>query len=606
MTVTIKKMLAICFSFILTNICAQQTTLWGDQGDGTYRNPVLPGDYSDIDAIRVGDDYYAVSSTFQYSPGVVIIHSKDLVNWKILSHVIDDVTVMGADFNWDKMNRYGRGVWAGSLRYYKDKYWVYFGTPDEGFFMSSATDPAGPWEPLHELWSVRGWDDCCSFYDDDGQIYFIATHFADGYKSYIFKLSEDGKSILTEEGKTIEESGVLLAHMQSKGREASKLYKINSLYYQFYSEVEGGRYMMMGRSDNIYGPYETKQINRVNVPGLEDREPNQGGLIELPDNTWWFFTHHGNGRWDGRCASLLPVTWIDGWPIVGTVGNDGTGYMAWTGTNPLPVDKSFFIQTNDEFNDSKPAVQWEWNYQPRADMWSLSERPGFLRLKAFQPVSSNRGILFRVGNTITQRSMKTEYCTAVAKVHIDNMADGQVAGICHYGSTYSTFGIKQVDGVRYIYYDNNGTESFGPEINGSIIYLRSAWGFDGVNQYSYNLKNDDDFVSFGNKYGLSWGNYRGDRIGIFTYNETGEKGYIDVDWFHYDYNGEDPGIETVDPGTENLTHQWLFDDGTANDSKGTAHGILKGNSLVENGVLSLKKKRKLSGTSGSGVEVEYL
>src|ERR1035438_7586752 len=111
-------------------------TRWGDQGDGTYRNPVLPADYSDLDCIRVGSDYYAISSTFQYSPGMVILHSKDLVNWRILGHVIDDVTQIGPELNWDRKNRYGRGVWAGAICHHGGKFWVYFGTPDEGYFMS--------------------------------------------------------------------------------------------------------------------------------------------------------------------------------------------------------------------------------------------------------------------------------------------------------------------------------------------------------------------------------------------------------------------------------------------------------------------------------------
>ncbi|HYP06482.1 MAG TPA: family 43 glycosylhydrolase, partial [Bryobacteraceae bacterium] len=132
---------------------------WGDQGNGTYANPVMPGDFSDLDAIRVGNDYYAISSTFQYSPGIVVLHSKDLVNWRIIGHVIDDVTRIGPDLNWDKMNRPGRGVWAGSIRHHAGKFWVYFATPDEGFFMSTATNPAGPWKPLKEMWRVSGWND---------------------------------------------------------------------------------------------------------------------------------------------------------------------------------------------------------------------------------------------------------------------------------------------------------------------------------------------------------------------------------------------------------------------------------------------------------------
>ncbi|HLP05124.1 MAG TPA: family 43 glycosylhydrolase [Paludibacter sp.] len=558
-------------------LLGQQTAKWGDQGDGTYRNPVIPADYSDIDAIRVGNDYYAISSTFQYSPGVVIIHSKDLVNWEILSHVVDDVTVMGPDYNYDKMNRYGRGVWAGSLRYYKGKFWIYYGTPDDGFFMSSATDPAGPWEPLTSLWKTTGWDDCCSFCDDDGQLYFVATNYSDSYKTYLFRLSADGK--------TVDQASKTFIH-QSSGSEANKLLKINGVYYHFFSEVKSeGRVTMMERSSNIWGPYsEIKQLNHVNVSGLGDREPNQGGIIQLPDGTWQFFTHHGSGQWDGRIASLLPVTWVDGWPIIGSVGTDGIGRMVWSEKMPLPSDKSCVMQANDEFSNPKPAVQWEWNYQPRADKWSMSERPGFLRLKAFVPISSSKGILFRVGNTITQRSMRTERCVAVAKLHISKMADGQVTGICHYANTFSTFGIKQVSGVRYIAYNNNGSETLGKAITDSVVYVRSVWGFSGQSQYAYST-DSINFIPVGSPYPMTWGYYRGDRVALFTYNETSENGLVDVDWFHYDYNAQYTIPVAINPGNADRTHMWTFDDGTAKDVVGSADGTLRGGATIENGAL---------------------
>lgn len=573
----IKCVILICLIFVTNTLFSQVPGKWGDQNNGTYCNPVIPSDYSDIDAIRVGSDYYAVSSTFQYSPGVVILHSKDLVNWEILSHVVNNVTAMGPDYNWDKMNRYGVGVWAGSLRYYKGKFWIYYGTPDDGFFMSSATNPAGPWEPLTSFWKVTGWDDCCSFCDDDGQLYFVATNFKDGYKIHMFKMAADGKSLdLTSD---------VVIH-QSSGSEANKMYKINGLYYHFFSENKPeGRVMMMERSTNIFGPYtEVTQINHVNVSGLNDREPNQGGLIQLPDSTWQFFTHHGHGGWEGRVASLLPVTWKNGWPIVGEVGTDGIGKMVWSGTMPLPSNKSCFIQTNDEFNQPAPAIQWEWNYEPRADKWSLAENAGFLRLKAFKPLAGTRGLLFRVGNNITQRCMKTKYCEAIAKVHISKMVDGQVAGMCHYANTYSIFGVKQVSGIRNIVYDNNGTETLGKVITDSIIYLRSTWGLDGNAQYSFST-DSVNFETFGSKYALTWGNYRGDRIGLLTYNLLAESGSVDVDWFHYDVNAVQAGVTPANPGTANLTHQWTFDDGTANDQVGTAHGVLKGGATIENKAL---------------------
>lgn len=220
----------LIFTLSTVNVFAQndykwgEWTTWGDQGDGTYCNPVLPSDYSDIDCIRVGDDYYAISSTFQYSPGMVIIHSKDLVNWTIKGHVVSNLRQISEEMNWTRMNRYGRGIWAGAIRYYQGKFYVYFGTPDEGYFMSTATDPAGPWEPLHCVKAEKGWDDCCPFFDDDGQLYFVGTHFADKYKTYLYRMTSDGKTL-------IEDSKILIN--EGYGREASKLYKINGTYYHF-------------------------------------------------------------------------------------------------------------------------------------------------------------------------------------------------------------------------------------------------------------------------------------------------------------------------------------------------------------------------------------
>ncbi|MBC7784902.1 MAG: glycoside hydrolase 43 family protein, partial [Burkholderiales bacterium] len=256
---------------------------WGDQGDGTYVNPIFPSDYSDLDCIRVGDDYYAISSTFQFSPGVVILHSKDLVTWKTIGHAVTDLTPIAPELNWDQMNRYGRGVWAGAIRHHAGRFWIYFGTPDEGFFMTSAKDPAGPWEPLHALWRVKGWDDPCPFWDDDGQGYFICSNFSGGYAIHLFKLSADGKSLEPGFDKTL---------YQSKGSEANKLYKINGLYYHYFSEVHSeGRVVMMRRSKSLDGPWEMKQLNHVNK--RLDKEPNQGGIVQAPSGDWWFVSHQG-------------------------------------------------------------------------------------------------------------------------------------------------------------------------------------------------------------------------------------------------------------------------------------------------------------------------
>ena len=498
---------------------------WGDRADGTtYRNPVLPADYSDLDCIRVGADYYAISSTFQYSPGMVILHSKDLVNWNIVGHVVEDLTQISQELNWDRMSRYGRGIWAGAIRYHEGKFWVYFGTPDDGYFMSTAKDPAGPWEPVYCVLKGAGWDDCCPFWDDDGQGYLVGTCFKDGYKTWLYKLTPDGRDLVSD-------SRVLLN--EGSGREANKLYKIGGIYYHMFSENQPGvgRSVMMQRAKNITGPYtEKRQLSHAQP---EAHEPNQGGLVQTEQGDWYFFTHHGKGDWEGRCASLLPVKWVDGWPLLGEVGSDGVGTMAWSGRKAVANTPIVMPQTDDTFDGPQLGVQWEWNYQPRADLWSLTERPGFLRLHAFPPLE--RDNLKTAGNTLTQRSLRTSENVATLALDLGGMADGQVAGLCHYSSDSSTLGIRSQAGSLTLEFTHNKTVTPGPVITTSKIWLQSTWGWDGKSQYAYST-NGTNFTPFGEPYQLGWGDYRGDRIGIFTYNNDSEAGYVDCDAFTYHYD----------------------------------------------------------------------
>jgi beta-xylosidase len=504
---------------------------WGDQGDGTYRNPVLPVDYSDIDCIRVGSDYYAISSTFQFSPGMVILHSKDLVNWRTAGHAISDITQISPNMNWNRMDSYGRGVWAGAIRHHDGRFWVYFGTPDEGYFMTSAADVAGPWEPLHPILKEKGWDDCCPFWDDDGQGWFVGTNFNDGYKIHLWKLSADGRDILPKTDCVIH---------QSRGSEANKLYKINGTYYHFFSEVrKGGRAVMMRRAKNITGPYsEPKQLSH---PQREVKEPNQGGLVQTEKGDWVFFTHHGSGSWEGRAASLLPVTWINDWPIIGEPDADSIGTMVWEGKKPVEGSPILFPQGSEEFTSASLAPQWEWNYQPRADKWSLTERPGFLRLYAFRGLDGNN--LLKIGNILTQRSVRALESEVIVRIELDGMADNQRAGLCHFSAGRSrekpaansaSLGIVQAGSKRFIEFSRDGAFTRGPAITSQAIWLKSSWGLDGVSQFFYS-EDGVTFAPFGKSYPLAWASYRGDRIGLFTFNNAADAGHIDVDWMHYEF-----------------------------------------------------------------------
>ena len=507
---------------------ADQPTMgeWGDQGDGSYANPVLPADFSDLDAIAVGGTFYAISSTMQYSPGMTVLQSKDLVNWKILGGVVPDLTALDPALNWDRMDRAGRGIWAGAIRYHGGRFWVYFTTPDQGIFMSTAQDAAGPWTKVQPVMMAGGWDDTCPFWDDDGQMYLVTSHTgpegpsATKYNIHLFKLTADGTQILAGSDRVIH---------QSRGSEANKLYKWNGLYYHYYSEVRPeGRVAMMDRAKSLDGPWETRQL--IHVHGAVDKEPNQGGIVEAPSGKWYFFTHQGRGDWEGRAAVLLPVEWVDGWPVLGKLGADGIGEMVWRGEKPVEGTPRASVVTGDGFDGPVLKPEWQWNYQPRAGMWSLTERPGYLRLRAFAPLKPND--LKAVGDVLTQRAFRSRRNEVTVKLDVSGMVDGQEAGLSHFAKTFASLGVVQQGGVRMLSANNNGARVAGAAIQGTAIWLRSTWGFDGVSQFAYSL-DGKAFVPIGDPYQLTWGSYRGDRVGLFTVNAK-TAGWVDVDSVQYE------------------------------------------------------------------------
>lgn len=499
---------------------------WGDQGDGTYANPVLPADFSDIDAIRVADDYYAISSTLQYSPGMAVLHSKELVNWEVIGHVVDDLTRVDPELSWDKMNRRGRGIWAGSIRRHGGEYWVYFGTPDQGYFMSTAANPAGPWTRVNSVLRAAGWDDPCPFWDDDGQAYLVGTHFAPelpggtSYNVHLFRMTSDGQHLVPGSDRTIH---------RSAGSEANKLYKINGFYYHLYSEVpREGRVIMMGRARTLLGPWETKQL--IHVQPQVDKEPNQGGLLELPSRKWYFLSHQGTGDWEGRAVVLLAVTWMSGWPVIGRVGQDGIGNMVWGGEKAVEGFPRLSVAASDEFDTSKLKPNWEWNYQPRPGMWSLTARPGFLRLYAFQPL---RAGFDGIGNILTQRSMRTTQSRVTAKLDLTGMVSGEQAGLAHFAKTFCSVSIVQTGLRRTVNFMTQGRTAVVAPVPRSTVWLRSTWNFAGVTDFWYS-EDGVDFKRVGKPCQLTWAFYRGDRTGLFTYNANGARGYIDIDSFQYE------------------------------------------------------------------------
>ncbi len=500
---------------------------WGDQGDGSFVNPIIPADYSDLDAIRVGNTYYAISSTLHTSPAMVILRSSDMVNWTTIGHAVPDLGTLGEeDMSWRRMKGYGRGMWAGAIRHHAGRFYIYFATPDSGLFVTTAERAEGPWSPPHSLLHEAGFDDPCPFWDTDGRAWLVMTRFgADPVtgKHYVISLYR-----MSPDGMTLDRASAIPIQ-NSDGSEANKLYKFGGTYYHYFSEVKPeGRVPMMKRATSLPGLAQAKavQLGHVNAP--VDREPNQGGLLQAPDGTWWFLTHQGHGDWEGRAMCLLPVTWRDGWPIIGRPGPDGIGNMVWESRKPIPSRRPPLPDLSDRFaGDLKPV--WEWNHAPRYDAYSLTERRGWLRLKAFQPAYPG---LRGVGNVLSQRSWRTADNRASVAIDLSAMVDGQTAGLCHLSADGAWIGVRQRGNRRFLCFALGTTIEEGPEVEASLIRLATRWTHDGRAIFEQD-GGRGEFQRFGGTYDLQWKDYRGDRVGLFTFHESEMRGHADFSDFQY-------------------------------------------------------------------------
>ena len=407
-----KKLLKLCLYFCLISIIpfANSTAqkLQSDNGDGTYTNPVIASDFPDPDVILVDDTYYMVNTTMFIFPGVTILKSKDLVNWEYCSNAVQRFDFSPC-YNLDGCNRYGHGQWATSLKFHNGKFYLLFITLNEGGFICSAAKPEGPWQ-IKKL--PKGFYDPGLFFDDDGRIYV-----AHGYsKIYMTELDNNFAPITKD-------SLIIVGDIR-KGLEGTHVYKINGYYYLYctYGGLDGIQAAF--RSKNIYGPYEEKVVISEKTHG-----PNfgihQGALIKTQTGEWWTMLFVDSGPF-GRFPSLQPVTWEDGWPMVGVDGHAVVTYKKPDVGKTYPIK---VLPTSDEFNENTLGMQWGWNHNPEPSKWSLTENPGYLRLETVKVVDS----LPKARNTLTQR-MFAYYSDSLAsiatiKMDYENMNEGDIAGL---------------------------------------------------------------------------------------------------------------------------------------------------------------------------------
>lgn len=524
--------------FVITGYAKEEVTSnnmasLGDSLSNTFRNPVIYADVPDISVIRVGDDYYMISTTMHLMPGAPVMKSKDLVNWEIIGYVFDKLTD-NPSYDLNGGTVYGWGQWASSIRYHNGKFYVFFSPnnkPHEGYIYS-AIDPSGEWKLVSR---TPHFHDASLFFDDDGRVYiFYATGSLTELKSDLSGVKPDGVNMkIFERDKT--ENALL---------EGSQVIKHNGKYYLLMISWprNGIRREVCFRADKITGPYEKKVI-------LEDAFNSYGGvaqgnIVDTSDGRWYgMMFQDRNGV--GRVPTLMPCRWIDGWPILG----NEEGRVPLIMEAPIQGHPEIPIVVSDDFSDRKLKLNWQWNHNPQNDFWSLSERPDYLRLKTNRIVDN----LYAAPNTITQR-MEGPACSGIISVDISNMKDGDIAGFSAFNGDSGLLSVIMNGGRKYLTMSTNVVKLDDSDKTILGVDVVEKERIDLLQQHTIFLRIDCDFsehrdlASF--YYSLDNKNWRkigedfkmkfdytkffmGTKFAIFNYATKICGGYVDVDFFSY-------------------------------------------------------------------------
>lgn len=505
--------------------------------EGEYRNPVIFADYSDPDAIRVGDEFYMVASSIHAVPGLPLLHSKDLVNWEIVNHILPDIIPEDVS---DKP-RHGSAVWAPTIRYHEGEYYVYYGDPDYGIYMSKTKDPEGDWPPMTEVRAAKGWIDPCPFWDDDGNAY-MALAFSASRNNIrtilaIAPMSSDGTEL------TGDPVIVFDGHDDHPTIEGPKLYKRDGYYYIF--APAGGvtpGWQTVLRSKNIYGPYE---LRTTLAQGSTDiNGPHQGAWVELKSGEDWFL-HFQDRKPYGRVVHLQPMKWeADGFPVMGTAVKDdveGVGEPVKTWRKP-DVGKTYprkAPQTSDEFNAGEPGLQWQWQAN-EGDLWKMMfPAEGILRL---YPVIHNKETfdnLWQAPNLFMQKFPAPSF-TATTKLDFEPHRESERTGLVVFGHDYATLSVKMRGEGLYLSQTvcknarkgNSEKEVDGVEIPRETVYLRVEVEEGALCQFSYSTDNEN-FTPIGEPFQAVGGTWVGAKVGLFCngFERFIDCGYADYDWF---------------------------------------------------------------------------
>lgn len=545
-TKNILNILSIAIFSIASNYLSAQeknyvSEVWtADQGKN-YRNPILYADYSDPDVIRVGDDYYMTASSFNETPGLPILHSKDMVNWKLVNYAIQDI-LPKEHFSTPKR---GDGVWAPSMRFHNGEFYIYWGDPDFGIYMVKTKDPLRKWDDPVLVMQGKGLIDSCPFWDEDGNAYLV--HGWAGSRAGV-------KSILTlnkmnPEGTKVLDKGVHIfdGHDAHPTVEGPKMYKRNGYYYIF--APAGGvatGWQLVLRSKNIYGPYEEKIV--LEQGSTKINGPHQGAWVDTPSGEDWFY-HFQDVDAGGRIIHLQPVKWEKDWPFIGTDYNkNGIGEPVLTYKKPN-VRQSYPIVTppeTDEFDGEKLGLQWQWSANENI-VWS-SKLPGqkFLRLFSMKvPESENN--LWNVPNLLTQKFPAPNFAASTkVKLTPEEAEEGKTAGLLVMGLDHQSIVITNKPNGFYIQLrraekaDKGGEEKilFETKLKSNEVYLKvNVNEPNGLCQFSYS-ENGKNFIKTGDVFQAKPGKWIGAKVGLYSIStsKAPRGGYADFDWFRITKN----------------------------------------------------------------------
>ena len=497
-----------------------------------FKNPVLWADVPDPDVIRVGDDYWLVSTTMHLMPGAPVMHSKDLVNWKTVSYVFPSLHDT-PKYDMKDGTVYGRGQWATSLRYHNGTYYLYFSPNDEPFrgYVYTTKDPREGWK-LHAR--TPHFHDASLFFDDDGRVYiFSGTGSLKELTPDLTGVKEDGISTHVFE-RDADEDGLL---------EGSRVIKHDGRYYLIMISWPKNkpRRQVCYRADNIAGPYEKKVILESQFGGFPYAA--QGTIVDDGKGNWYGMIFQDRGGC-GRVLTLMPCTWQDGWPMLG----DAEGKIPAVMGKPVAGYDGGSIVSSDDFNDGKLALDWQWNHNPIDDAWSLTERQGCLRLKTSRVVPN----LFLAPNTLTQR-MEGPTCTATVKMDIRKMKDGDVAGFSAFNGDAGIVKVEKKGKKTFIVADEESvsltdkekavtevrtTERYRQPFEGDMVFLRIDADFNPGKDLAdiYYSTDGENWTKVLSQYKMVF-DYRrffmGSKFAIFNYATKKKGGYVDVDFFHY-------------------------------------------------------------------------